>query len=119
MTDLVTARQQVTEYLRQVEARMDSFGSALPRNTDRPKHQLAIVEEREFEFGWMFFYNTKKFAETGDHLYALGGNAPLIVDRTDGELYVTGTAEPLEHYLDEYRRGVRQRANQGTPTNPR
>jgi hypothetical protein len=38
------------------------------------------------------------------------GNAPLIVDKGDGNLYITGTAQPIGHYLEEYRRGIRTRA---------
>jgi hypothetical protein len=36
--------------------------------------------------------------------WALGGNAPLIFDRRTGELHVTGTAHPIEHYIDEFRK---------------
>lgn len=32
----------------------------------------------------------------------LGGNAPLIVDRRDGSIYVTGTAYSYEKYVKEY-----------------
>jgi hypothetical protein len=42
---------------------------------------------REEDFGWAFFYNSKQFVETGDIEWALGGNAPLIVDRSTGELH--------------------------------
>jgi hypothetical protein len=110
MTDLPTARQRMLDFLHRSATRMDAFGSALPQYKNRPKHELVIVEEREYDFGWTFFWNTKKFVETGDHKYGLIGNAPIIVDRTDGKLYVTGTAHPLDHYLAEYRRGLRHPA---------
>jgi hypothetical protein len=46
--------------------------------------------------------------ETGDVLrYFPVGNAPFIVDKHDGRLYVTGTAYPIEHYIEKYRRGIR------------
>ncbi len=69
-------------------------------------YELAVMEDRtrEESFGWVFFYNTKRFVETGDVQWALGGNAPLIVDRRSRELHVTGTAHPIEHYIDEFRR---------------
>lgn len=68
--------------------------------------ELAVMEDRtrEESFGWVFFYNTKRFVETGDMQWALGGNAPLIVDRRSGNLHVTGTAHPIDHYIGEYRR---------------
>ena len=117
MGDLTTARARVTDYLRKMEARKNVFGSALPGHKDRPKHHLVVVSEREYDFGWVFFYNTKEFVDSGDPVLGLVGNAPLIVDRTDGQLYVSGTAHPLEHYIEEYRKGIRHRGDQdGQPT---
>lgn len=69
-------------------------------------HELALHEDStlETEFGWVFFYNSVEFVRTRDMQFALGGNAPIIVDRFSGELTVTGTALPLDHYIEEYRR---------------
>jgi hypothetical protein len=52
--------------------------------------------------GWVFFYNSREYLETGNPRSCYAGNAPFIVDRIDGELRVTGTAEPLEVYLAAY-----------------
>jgi hypothetical protein len=69
-------------------------------------HELALLEDStlETEFGWVFFYNSVEFVRTGDMRFALGGNAPIIVDRSSGELTVTGTSHPVEHYIEQYRR---------------
>lgn len=107
MTTRLTADEAVSEYLRDMEREMDLFGSALPENKNRPPHQLEIIEVQEHDFGWLYFYNTKEFVKTGDFVFALGGNAPVIVGRHDGKLYATGTAKPIEHYLNDFRRGVR------------
>lgn len=56
-------------------------------------------------YGWIFFYNSRLFLETGDALYALAGNAPLIIDKEDGSLHVTGTAYPLEYYIAVFEKG--------------
>lgn len=53
-------------------------------------------------YGWVFFYQSKAYLETRDFSELLAGNAPLIVDRFDGELRVTGTALPVEEYLAKY-----------------
>ena len=55
-----------------------------------------LVEERTIKkpYGWVFFYRGKKGA--------LAGNAPIIIDRVNGELRVTGTAKPITAYLEEY-----------------
>ncbi len=70
------------------------------------KDELVLQEDKTIEkpFGWVFFYNSKKFVETRDFHYALLGNAPLIVDKESGDLHVTGTAKPTEYYIEEYER---------------
>ena len=70
----------------------------------RLPEDFVVVDKftREFPWGWVFFYNSRQFTETQDPLDALGGNAPFIVNRTTGEVRVTGTAHPIEHYIREY-----------------
>lgn len=65
---------------------------------------LGLMEEKTLEkgFGWVFFYNTKRYLETGEFTYMLAGNAPFIVDKRDGSLHETGTAEPIEIYISKY-----------------
>lgn len=53
-------------------------------------------------YGWIFFYQSKEFLDDGTPSAQLAGNAPIIVDRNNFELRVTGTAKPLEDYLKEY-----------------
>ena len=64
--------------------------------------ELAILDEHtmETEFGWLFFWNSKKYHETGEFQYALAGNAPLIVDRRDGSVHETSTAYPAEEIIE-------------------
>lgn len=49
-----------------------------------------------------FFYNTADFLGTGNYVYALEGNAPLMVSRLTGEINEAGTAFPTEHYVREF-----------------
>lgn len=56
----------------------------------------------EKSFGWVFFYDSKKYLDTRDYHFRALGNSPLIVDRADGSLHVTGTARPVEYYIAEY-----------------
>ena len=46
--------------------------------------QLVIVKTREEPFGWVFFWNAKRFVETGDSRFGLSGNQPFVVLRGDG-----------------------------------
>jgi hypothetical protein len=41
----------------------------------------------------------KKYLETKDPQYQSGGNYPIIVDMTDGDLYATGF-RPVEEYVE-------------------
>ncbi|NOK14030.1 YrhB domain-containing protein [Corallococcus exercitus] len=79
------------------------------RMRDRAGVELVVLEELTIErgFGWVFFYSSKQYVETGDPAFAIGGNAPLIVDRGTGELHVTGSAYPVEHYIAEYEARLR------------
>ncbi len=73
-------------------------------NQGNPDVEFAIMDDRtlEHDFGWVFFWNSKEFVETGEIHYALLGNAPFIVDKEDGTLHVTGTGRPTEEYIREY-----------------
>lgn len=63
---------------------------------------LDVTEMREFAFGWVFFYTSKRFLESEDISDALAGNAPFVVQRETGNVHVFGTAHSFDHYLDEY-----------------
>jgi hypothetical protein len=84
------ARQIVLDYLKQLE---QGAGCELVM---RDGNTL------EREFGWVFFYNSKRYVETGDVIHALAGNAPIVVTRIDGRIHITGTARPLEDYLSAF-----------------
>ena len=58
----------------------------------------------EKSYGWVFFWNTKKFIETDDNTYALFGNAPVIVNKEDRSVHFTGTGEPIEDLIRAYER---------------
>jgi hypothetical protein len=63
---------------------------------------LLLQHTIERPFGWVFFYTSRLYRDTGEIKYALAGNAPLIVNRRSGEVVTTGTARPVEHYIAEY-----------------
>jgi hypothetical protein len=65
---------------------------------------LVIIDENTIEksWGWVFFYTSQRHLRTGEIRYALAGNAPYIVNRHTGEIRVSGTARPVEHYIEEY-----------------
>ena len=78
----------------------------LERNRPIPDDRFVIRNEltRERPFGWVFCYHTERWLETRDPKYDTKDNAPLIIDRANGSVHVTGTAHPLDHYIAEYER---------------
>jgi hypothetical protein len=81
--------------------------------------QARIVRESTIAkpYGWIFFYQSKEFLD-GTAPVALAGNAPIIVNRNTSELRVTGTARPLEHYLEEYEKALPPVSLQRAPQLP-
>lgn len=100
---LEEAIEAVEEYLAANAEEMNVFGSALP-GYENPNIRLKILTDRteEHSFGWIFYYDSSKHIETGDLQDALAGNAPLIVNRSSGELVETGTARESRYYVTNY-----------------
>lgn len=63
---------------------------------------LLLQETIEFEFGWMFFYQSSKFIETKDLNFLVGGNAPIIVDKFNSSVHITGTRMDEDFYIKLY-----------------
>ncbi|MFC0413022.1 YrhB domain-containing protein [Asaia lannensis] len=68
----------------------------------RADQPLQIVFEQEFESGWCFRYQSKRFLETHDPGDRLAGSVPLIVDRKTGKIRACPTDRPLEECLADY-----------------
>jgi Immunity protein 35 len=49
----------------------------------------------ETDHGWVFFYNTREFIDTGEPTSSLVGNGPIFVSRT-GEVRELPSAVPWE-----------------------
>lgn len=56
--------------------------------------ELAFYEDHcvQKPYGWVLYYNTKRYFETGNDLYALGGNGPLVVVAATREVIPVSTA---------------------------
>ncbi len=63
---------------------------------------VVITSQGRFSEGWFFCFQSREYIEHGDPSAQLAGNAPFIIDKDNGELYVLGTAQPLMAYLQEY-----------------
>jgi len=69
-----------------------------PYSSDNAERVVLDDATIEKEYGWVFFYQSKKYLETGKINDALAGNAPIIVNKRTGELIKTGTANPRGVY---------------------
>ncbi len=64
-----------------------------------PDDEAVLVgEPLVWEQGWVFFYGSRKHADTRDLSPALAGNAPIVV-LSSGDVREAGTAHPIEYYL--------------------
>ena len=91
--NMETARQRAVDYL--VESIPDF------------DQEFAIVDAATLDEGWcwVFFWNSRRFLETRSREDAVAGNAPVVVMKESGLVFLTGTAFPLDHYLDQLRPG--------------
>ena len=66
--------------------------------------EVVLLDDATIErgWGWVFFYQSRRYVETGDFSAILGGYAPLIVENETGRVLVTGTAHETEFYLQNY-----------------
>jgi len=71
-------------------------------SVDDGGYMITKVELLSPNIGWVFFYNSKKFSETRNPLDGYGGNSPIIYDRLKEQIQFTGTARPLDYYVNKY-----------------
>ncbi len=63
-----------------------------------------IIEEETIEraFGWILFYNSTEYVETGIDRYLLAGNGPVFVNKRTGETVFHGPLGQLAVLIKEY-----------------
>ena len=71
-------------------------------NNARPPVTILSEATIEKEWGWVFFYDSTAYLEGEDEDGWLCGNAPYIVERETGQVHETGTADPIEFYIDNF-----------------
>lgn len=68
---------------------------------------VVVLEERTITkpYGWIFFYNGRRFVETRDIMHAIAGNGPIVILAETGETIPLGTArrpaEEIAHFEHE------------------
>ena len=94
-----------------IDIALQKVNSYLEESDSKLSGEVVLLEGEtmEYEFGWVFFYQSKKFVETGNILLALAGNAPIIINKYDGSMHFTGTAHPVEKYIADYMKEFRKK----------
>lgn len=65
---------------------------------------LVILSERTIEkdYGWIFFYQSRKYLETGEFSYTLAGNGPVVFERESGAVHHLGTYKDPDELIREF-----------------
>jgi Immunity protein 35 len=65
---------------------------------------LIIIDDQTIEkdYAWIFPYTSKKYWETTDINYAIGGNGPIFISKLDGQISNYRTGLSIEEMIDEY-----------------
>jgi Immunity protein 35 len=65
------------------------------------KGGLVVMDEMTLTkpYGWVFFYNSRRYLETRDILHAIAGNGPVVVLADTGEVVTLGTARRWEEAI--------------------
>lgn len=81
--------------LKIARAKVDELGRMA-----RDAFDIVTAETKEVKQGWLFFYNSADFVRTGDPMFALAGNGPLLVLR-DGQVAMLPTAVPWQEAIGQ------------------
>lgn len=76
--------------------------------SEKSRLDLVILEDRciKKSYGVIFRYNTKKYNDTRNYDdNTLMGNAPFIVQNSNGKIILLGTGREIEYYIQEYEAG--------------
>ena len=76
-----------------------------------PDNPFVVADEGTIEkpYGWVFFYNSKKYLETRVISYALAGNGPVIVNKHDATVEFFGTFKSPNEFIAEYESKLAER----------
>jgi hypothetical protein len=65
---------------------------------------LVIIESSTIEkdYGWIFFYNSRKYLETKKDRYLLYGGGPIVIEKEDGSIHQLGSAGGAQYQIELY-----------------
>jgi ribosomal protein L7/L12 len=75
----------------------------LSRSSDGVELRVLSGKTEEFDVGWVFYYQSARYIETGNFGDSLVGSAPLFVSRSDGRPFFVSYHRPLAESISAYR----------------
>jgi hypothetical protein len=68
--------------------------------------RLVVLEEltRERHYGWVFFVNTARYAETRDRRFTVIGNGPIIYRTSDASIHRLPTGVDVDEAIADFER---------------
>jgi hypothetical protein len=81
---------------------------AINRGYATQDDELVLLDDETItkDYGWVFFYQSRRFLVTGSLSDRLAGNGPVIVLRKDGSIHQLGGNEPIETMLESFERSL-------------
>ena len=94
MIEFDNAKEIAGDYLRR------TLGSKFGDN-------IVLLEKETLtkEYGWIFFYQHRKWLETGKVRDALIGNGPILIDKQTGKIVQFGSAGTVDYWCQLYEQG--------------
>jgi len=84
------------------EARVAMMEQLRRRDVEGAKNIVIIDSETiEKPYGWIFYYDSRRYLETGDIRYKIFGHGPVVVIAATGEIIELGSARPSEEFIKE------------------
>lgn len=77
------------------------YGEVIGRDGEAEEFDIVDKHTIKKSYGWAFTVNTKTFIETGDFMYCLGGDGPIVVLHS-GEIHCLGSAYPVAETLKAF-----------------
>lgn len=74
----------------------------ISKKENSEQFELLLDKTKKYEFGWVFFYASKRFVETGNSDYSIPGIGPFAV-ATDGSVTDLSSSVSPEEAIEEYR----------------
>jgi hypothetical protein len=93
--------------MQQQEAAMLTKGEALELVRQQIPSDCDVMEEATIErhYGWVFFYQTKRFIETRDPFEGLIGSGGILVENNGGRCFKFGSGHSTDISLKVYEAG--------------